>query len=264
MARDFRYCRGLTARRPPAWRHVVTCTPSWRRRHQDVVTPILALSVDSGSGTCLLSWRRRRLGAFRAHLSLAIVRDAVHRAALHSNLRTFGWLGGVRSRHWCLCRHGPCTLSVNCDAIVRPPTLAHPPAPPSAPGSRRTLGADGSSDLAPRRMSGWAAATCTRRGSRRRRDPAGPTPSPQAPAVVAWGPGRRKAPCSNRQRSGAARAAAEGFRQSDYSSCSSPLAARVWSRARGSPLPRRPLSASGRHVACEQALSKAHATTADA
>jgi hypothetical protein len=224
MARDFRYCRGLTARRPPAWRHVVTCTPSWRRRHQDVVTPILALSVDSGSGTCLLSWRRRRLGAFRAHLSLAVVRDAVHRAALHSNLRTFGWLGGVRSRHWCLCRHGPCTLSVNCDAIVRPSTLAHPPASPSAPGPRHNLGAGWSSDLAPRRMSGWAAATCTRRGSRRTRDPAGPTPSPQAPAVVAGGPGRRKAPWSSRPRSAAARAAAEGFRQSDYSSCSSPLA----------------------------------------
>jgi hypothetical protein len=44
------------------------------------------------------------------------------------------------------------------------------------------------------------------------------------------------------------------------SSCSSPLAARVWSRARGSPLPRRPLAASGRHVGCEEALSKAHAT----
>jgi hypothetical protein len=224
MARDFRYCRGAdceaatcVATRCHLYAIVAAPAPS-------VVTPILALSVDSGSGTCLLSWRRRRLGAFRAHLSLAVVRDAVHRAALHSNLRTFGWLGGVRSRHWCLCRHGPCTLSVNCDAIVRPPTLAHLPASPSAPGPRRNLGAGWSSDLAPRRMSGWAAATCTRRGSRRTRDPAGPTPSPQAPAVVAGGPGRRKAPWSSRQRSGAARAAAEGCRQSDYSSCSSPLA----------------------------------------
>jgi hypothetical protein len=205
----------------------------------------------------LASWRRWPLGAFRAHLTLAVVRVAVHRAPLHSYLCTFGWLGGVWSRHRCLCRHGPCTPSVNCDATVRRPTLAHPRASPSAPGPRRDLGVEWSSAPAPRRMSGWAAATCTRRGSRRTWDPAGATLSRQAPAVVGAVPGRRKAPCSSRPGAGAARAETERFRQFDDSSCSSPLAARVWSRARGSEVS---TCCIRRHVVCEQALSKAHAT----
>jgi hypothetical protein len=225
MARDCATSWAACDEGPPAWRHIVARTPSWRApgrmRRRSSPCP----RFGSRFATRVPSWRRP-LGAFRADLALAVVRDAVDGATLHSNLRTFGWLGGVRPRHGCLCRHGPCTLSVNCDATVRRPTLAHPPASPSAQGPRRDLGGGWSSAPAPRRMSEWAAAPCTPRGSRHTWDPAGPTPSPQAPVVVAAVPERRKASCSSCPGSGAA-PAAEGFRQSDDSSSSSPLTARV-------------------------------------
>jgi hypothetical protein len=156
--------------------------------------------------------------------SLSYAMPCIAQRSIRTSAPLAGWAGSGPVTG--VCAGMDRAPSVNCDATVRRPTLAHPPASSSAPGPRRNLGAGGSSAPAPRRMSGWVAATCTCRGSRRTRDPAGSTPSPQAPAVAAV-PERRKAPYSSRPRSGAATAAAKGFRQPDDSSCSSLLAARV-------------------------------------
>jgi hypothetical protein len=231
-------------RRSPPWRGILlllglSVTPVTRvathcRAYAIVAAPVPGRG-DAPSSSCLvLAQEPGRVsrpggGGSLAHSghtsrSLSYAMPCIAQRSIRTSAPLAGWAGSGPVTG--VCAGMDRAPSVNCDATVRRPTLAHPPASSSAPGPRRNLGAGGSSAPAPRRMCGWVAATCTCRGSRRTRDPAGSTPSPQAPAVAAV-PERRKAPYSSRPRSGAATAAAKGFRQPDDSSCSSLLAARV-------------------------------------
>lgn len=194
-------------------------------RHADGAGPSIAPTVQGDGGGSAASRRSDAgsLGALRADLPLAVMGDAVGRAAADpspADPASRPPIGGGRHD---LRRHGPCTCSFSCDATVHRPTPCRSPASPSGPEPRRSLAAGSSSDQGPRHTSAWWAATCRLPAPRHSSGRAGPGPLPGERRAGAAGPAPSRAACSSRPGSGATSRALPG---STVSSWSSPLATR--------------------------------------